>query len=182
MRLCCVCFVLILLTSAFAVEPAEPVAGPLTVVVVRHAEKADDGGADPELSVAGRARARALVQVLERTLVDAVYATQYKRTRQTVEPLARHFGLETRVVPVTSGDIETYAQDLSRQLQREHAGQTVVIAGHSNTVPTIVEGFAGDEIETMSEDDYDRLYTIIISPAAPPRLIRSRYGPSHQDD
>lgn len=182
MRLACVCFVLILLAPAFAVEPAEPVAWPLTVVVVRHAEKADDGSSDPDLNEAGQARARALVRVLEGAQVDAVYATQYNRTRQTVEPLARHFGLETRVVPVTSGDIETYARNLSERLQREHAGQTVVIAGHSNTVPNIVAALTGDQIEAMSEDDYDRLYALIISPAAPARLIRSRYGSNHQGD
>lgn len=182
MRLSCACFVLILLSPAFAFEPAESVTGPLTVVVVRHAEKANDGSADPDLNEVGQTRARALVRVLESAQVDAVYATQYKRTRQTVEPLARHFGVETRVVPVTSGDIDTYARNLSQQLRSEHAGQTVVIAGHSNTVPTIVEGFTGDEIETMSEDDYDHLYTIIISPAAPPRLIRSNYGSNHRGD
>lgn len=182
MRLACACFVLILLTPAFAIEPAEPVAWPLTVVVVRHAEKADDGSADPDLNEAGRARARALVRVLEGARVDAVYATQYKRTRQTVEPLARHFGLETRVSPVTSDGIETYARNLSEQLQREHAGQTVVVAGHSNTVPVIVEALTGARTEAMSEDDYDHLYTIVIGPAAPPRLIRSRFGSNHGGD
>lgn len=182
MRLARIFFILILITPAFAAEPAEPVADPLTVVVVRHAEKADDGSSDPDLSEAGRARARELVRVLEGAQVEAIYATQYKRTRQTVGPLARHFGLETRVVPVTSDDIETYARDLSERLRRKHAGETVVVAGHSNTVPTIVAVFTGDRIEAMSEDDYDRLYTIIISPDERPRLIRSRYGSNHQGD
>src|SRR5687768_534547 len=67
--------------------------GATTVVVVRHAEKSTDDPQDPSLSATGQERARLLTSVLKNAGVTSIYTTQYKRTRQTAEPLAQQLGI-----------------------------------------------------------------------------------------
>src|SRR5438034_11317250 len=70
-----------------------------TVILVRHAEKnIEPSNPDPDLSPAGRARAQELVHVLGEEGVNAIYATQYRRTQDTVRPLAAKHGLSVNLV------------------------------------------------------------------------------------
>src|SRR3989454_12480696 len=67
-----------------------------TVILIRHAEKViDPNNADPDLSPAGQTRAQELVRMFGDAGINAIYATQYKRTQQTVKPLADKLGLAT---------------------------------------------------------------------------------------
>ena len=66
------------------------------VVVVRHAEKSTNDPRDPDLDAAGQARARALAAALAGSRLDAVHATQFKRTRQTAAPAAAAQRVPTR--------------------------------------------------------------------------------------
>src|SRR5215468_10133877 len=101
-----------------------------TVILVRHAEKViDPNNPDVDLSAVGQTRAQELVRVLGGTGVSGIYATQYKRTQQTVKPLADKLGL-----PVTVVDSKKTA-DLIAQIRARYSGQTVFVAGHNNTVP-----------------------------------------------
>lgn len=134
------------------------------VIVVRHAERADDGGAkdsasgkpaDPPLAVAGAARAERLAAMLAEAGVKAIYATEFKRTQETAKPLAARLGLAIQTIPAR----ETEA--LAARLRSAHAQEVVVVIGHSNTVPAILEALGGPKV-TMSDDEYDALY--ILSP------------------
>src|SRR5882724_305486 len=70
-----------------------------TVIVVRHAEKnIEPSNPDPDLSPAGQARAQELSRMFGDAGVNAIYATQYKRTQQTVKPLADKLGLPANQV------------------------------------------------------------------------------------
>src|SRR3989454_12655624 len=65
-----------------------------TVILIRHAEKViDPNNNDPDLSPAGQTRAQELVRMFGDAGINAIYATQYKRTQQTVKPLADKLGL-----------------------------------------------------------------------------------------
>src|SRR5437016_656475 len=101
-----------------------------TVILVRHAEKViDPNNNDVDLSTAGQARAQELVRVLAGAGINAIYATQYKRTQQTAKPLADKLGL-----PVTQINSRSTA-DLITQIRTQHRGQTVFVVGHNNTIP-----------------------------------------------
>src|SRR5262245_25473842 len=71
----------------------------LTVVLVRHAEKATDDPDDPSLSDAGRERALALARLLRGAGVSHLFASEYRRAAATVEPLARMTGVEITRLP-----------------------------------------------------------------------------------
>lgn len=127
-----------------------------TVILVRHAEKGIDDPKDPELSEAGKQRAQQLAQVLKEIHVDAIYSTPYKRTRNTVAPLAKAKGLS----------IITYdpsKKDEIDQLLQKFAGGTIVVAGHSNTVPGLANYLTGKtEFQNFDDSDYDNLLIVTV--------------------
>lgn len=144
-----------------------------TIIVVRHAEKIDDSR-DPALSAAGQARAQALAEVLADAGLDVAYASQYQRTRLTAEPAAEAAGLEVIVASV-EGDIEAWAASFARELIGHHSGETVLVVGHSNTVPPLVAVLCSCEVEPLADSNYDRIY-IVQTGGTDARLIRARYG------
>ncbi len=153
-------------------------AGEATVVVfVRHAEKATDDPRDPSLSEAGRARAEALARTLAGAGLDAAYATEFRRTRQTAAPAAEAAGLAVTVRPAAGIDPAAYAEALQGEVRALPAGSTVLVVGHSNTVPALVQAFSGQPAAEMPETEYDR-YTVVVLDEAEPRVLTQRYGSS----
>src|SRR4051812_23301146 len=70
-----------------------------TFILVRHAEK-EANAADPKnpnLTKEGEERAKRLSSMLEKQNVDAIYSTNFNRTKNTVKPLADAKGLTIRV-------------------------------------------------------------------------------------
>ncbi|MDQ3068763.1 MAG: histidine phosphatase family protein [Acidobacteriota bacterium] len=170
---------LLIALSAIAVTLASPQAqSPLTttIVLVRHAEAIANAGTDPGLSEAGLARARALSQALEHAEVNAVITTQYQRTAMTGEPLATALKAPLIKVPV-EGPVDGYVKQLVQQVLAKYAGGTVVIVGHSNTVPALVQGFSGVDVGAIAHDSYDRMFVVTTASAGSGRVVRAHYGP-----
>lgn len=128
--------------------PASPVA---RYVVVRHAEKTDDGTRDPALAPAGRERAQRLAARLREEPLRAVYVTAYRRTLQTGEPAALGHGL----APVVY-DAGRAPAEFAAQLRRAHRDGAVLVVGHSNTAPAIAAALCACAVEPMAETEYDR--------------------------
>ncbi len=147
----------------------------LVVVVVRHAEKVSDSARDPELSAAGRARAEALAERLKGLPLAVAYATPFKRTQQTAAPTAQAQGVELIVREFSSRDPDTDAQALREALLRDHRGEAVLVVGHSNTVPAIVEALSGVEVEAMPETEYDRISLVRMAADGSAELSVERY-------
>jgi len=57
-------------------------------VVVRHAERAEDGTDDPPLTEGGADRARRLAERLSTSPASVLCATAYRRTQATATPTA----------------------------------------------------------------------------------------------
>jgi phosphohistidine phosphatase SixA len=147
------------------------------VLLLRHAEAGDAHGGDPELTETGRARAAALADLLEHAGVSRLYASEYRRTQATLEPLAARLGLTAEVVP---------AGEAQAQLERLRAlppGSLAVVAGHSNTLPALVRGLGGavsgtrvtEHGEAIDPASYDRLFVVVLG--ATPGGFELRYGP-----
>lgn len=141
------------------------------VLVVRHAERADDGSmpgemlnqTDPELSTAGKARAARLAEMLADSGVTAVYATEYKRTQNTGAPTATKLGLTVQ----TMGARDTNA--LVAKLGADHADDIVLVIGHSNTVPGVIQALGGPTF-SLGEDAYGDLYVFVPATGALTRI------------
>lgn len=151
-------------------------AGSTTIFVVRHAERASATDRDPPLSRAGHERAHALAEVLADAGVEAVFATQYLRTRETAAPLALRLGVPVTIDSVTSADASSLA--LARRVLSEHRGGTVLVVGHSNTVARIVRALGGTEMPDLEDSEYDRIFTVTVHPDGRVRTVRARFGDS----
>jgi broad specificity phosphatase PhoE len=142
-----------------------------TVIRVRHAEKnIAPNNPNPDLSPAGQARAQELVRVLGNAGITAIYATQFVRTQQTVQPLATHLGL-----PVTQ--IEAAKTDqLVDQIITNNRGGVVFVAGHNNTVPAAISALGGGSVPIIPENEYDNLYIVTIYRSGHAKLVKLKYG------
>ncbi len=127
-----------------------------TFILVRHAEKAADGGSDPELKPEGLKRAESFAALFGNATIDALYSTNFKRTRNTVTPLANSKSLTVNIYASMK------APDLQILLDK-HPGGTIVIAGHSNTIPVIANVLLGEKkFEQFADDDYGNILIISI--------------------
>lgn len=129
-----------------------------TFILVRHAEKINDGTKDPELSEAGKKRAELLATLLKRTKIDAIYTTAFKRSRNTVVPLAVSKGL---------GLVAYDPSDLTEidRIFEQWRGGTVVLCGHSNTIPAVINYLTDDKdkVQTFADDEYSNLVFVVLS-------------------
>jgi broad specificity phosphatase PhoE len=157
---------LVLLACSSSREATRP-SGTTTVYVVRHAETPPTSP-DPSLSDQGRERARQLATTLADAGIEVIFTTELARTRQTAEPLA-----QTLDVPITVRDA---GRALADEIRATHAGQAVLVVGHSNTVPQVVEALSGKTIAPIGHDEHDRLYVVTLVEGEPARLEERRYG------
>ncbi|MGI9271052.1 MAG: SixA phosphatase family protein [Woeseiaceae bacterium] len=146
-----------------------------TIIFVRHAEQTSHDDADPSLSDAGRARVAELTRQLADADVvagiNAIYATTYKRSTETVQPLADRLDLPINVYD--AADTETVLETILKS----HKGEIIVVVGHSNTVPELIANLgASKNVPTIARDEFDNIYIISIPWFGKTKTIRLRYG------
>ena len=154
-------------------QTAQPDTSATVVLLVRHAEKAAQPADDPPLSQDGRRRAEALAEVVKGAHPTAIITTQLHRTVETAQPSAAATDLTLEVVPVTATNTQQNAVDVAAAV-RKHAGETVLVVGHGNTVPEIIAALGGPQLPDICEPVYDKLFVLVLGKEA--RLIQSRYG------
>jgi len=143
-----------------------------SIFVVRHAERADAAAGsapmmatDPDLSEAGKARAVSLAAALKDAGITAIYTTEYKRTKQTGEPLAKALGIQVTAVP---------AREMPALLEKLKAVTgNVLVIGHSNTVGEVIAGLGVAEPVKLTDSDYDNLFVVVRGEK--PTLIRLHF-------
>lgn len=149
--------------------------GPSLVVLVRHAEKASPTDPDPSLSVAGKARALALVDALANTTPSAIIVTSRKRTVETGEPLAIKLGLKEQVVALEGGTPAAHIAAVTAAVRKQKG--VVLVVGHSNTVPAIIKALGGPMLPDICDASFATLY--VLQPTRdrrPAQLVIGQYG------
>lgn len=140
---------------------------PGTAILLRHAEKSADGDPrDPSLSESGRKRSKALATLLSRASATHLFASEFKRTQETLAPLAELAKLQVLVVPGGK------TAELAGRILELPSGSVAVVAGHSNTIPALATLLGGSlaGLETtpqgpvIPDGEYGRLY--VVTPAA----------------
>lgn len=150
---------------------AEGISGDKTIFLVRHAEKCTEPAGDPDLTEYGRQRAQDLTRVLMDVELDAIYSTPFKRTLNTARPLAQMHGVKIIETPAESGFMEA-------MVSRIKAGEAhnILISGHSNTTPVVVNLLAGTTYENLDESEYDRLFIVVLHNDGAASVSILRYG------
>ena len=135
-----------------------------TYILLRHAEKDTSATgsttmtADPPLAPKGELRAQNLVKVLEAYQPDVIYSTNYTRTKATVAPLSKKFGKEIQLYDPKA--LPAFAEHL---LQMQ--GKTIVVVGHSNTTPVLVNLLIKEngKYPNLDDSDYSHLWIVTVT-------------------
>lgn len=127
-----------------------------TIVLIRHAEKADATSQDPELSDAGKQRAERLVQVAGKYKPGGFYSTNFKRTRATLAPLAAK-----RKKTVEIYDARKPADLFASIMQSKYKRH--IVSGHSNTIPGLANLITKrDVFKNLDDSEYGVMWVIRI--------------------
>lgn len=122
--------------------------------VVRHAERVDNSR-NSALSPAGLQRAQDLKDTLASKKIDMIFVSTYLRTQQTAQPTATAKGLPLIVYrPDTTAGLVAHLKKLK--------GKNVLVVGHSDTVPDIVNRLSSQAVAPIADNDFDNLYIITV--------------------
>jgi phosphohistidine phosphatase SixA len=126
-----------------------------TIILMRHAEK-ELTSDDPPLSAAGKRRAEKLPVWLKKYRPDEFYSTATIRTRQTLEPWARKAGKQIQIYNAAT------QQTLAKSLKQK-PGKTIVVVGHSNTIPQLVNLLIGtNTYSDLPDNEFGKVWIISI--------------------
>jgi broad specificity phosphatase PhoE len=143
-------------------------------VLVRHADTAPDSGSNPPLTAAGAKRAQDLAATLRDTKFSAVITTQLIRTRDTAQPVVAVLGLTPEVVNLNPAERETHIKTMVAAV-RKHAGGSLLVVGHSGTVPGIIAALGGPRLPDICETVFDNLF-MLVPVAGKVQFVHARYG------
>jgi broad specificity phosphatase PhoE len=140
-----------------------------TVLLVRHADiDLPPLSNNPPLNAAGRRRAATLARIAAGSGVTAIFTSTFTRTIQTVEPLVARLGLQGNVAPAPAV--------LAQQVTAGTLGSLVVIAGHSNTVPEIINALGVQPApHAIGEREFDNLFIVTLV-GGEAGLLHLKYG------
>lgn len=131
-------------------------------IIIRHAEKdttvkgSQMMQADPPLNSRGQERAASLIQKFKRYKISKIYSTNFNRTKSTVLPLANAIGLS--INDYDPRQLKAFADEL--QLP-ENNSKTILIVGHSNTSPKLVNMLLGKDVYKDLDDSVYNQYWIV---------------------
>ena len=169
----------ILIASALvATATSAALSQPSTVILVRHGEKALEPPGDPPLSATGQQRARDLARALADAKVAMIVTTQFERTKATARPLAD--SLHATPVIVATGVMKEHIDAIVAKVKSAPKGSTVLVVGHSNTVPLIIAALGGPKMPDLCDAEYSNLFVLEMGEAS--RLIRGHFGAGDAPD
>jgi len=149
-----------------------------TIIFVRHADTdVAMSGSDVELNSTGRARAEALADFVRDidvvASVDAIYASEFRRTQQTAMPLASQLGIEIEIAD--HHDYERFMADVLKK----HKGEIILIVSHSDTIAPLIDELHGSKnLAPIESDDYDNFYIVTIPNFGKVKTLQLHYpGP-----
>lgn len=154
---------------------------PTIVYLVRHAERADEPRQDPPLNEKGVLRSQDLARVLVSANIKTIITSQYLRTRQTAEPLAKQANIPMTPVSLSVSTSnprmitnQSTAEVASKILERP--GESVLVVGHTNSIPDVIKMLGGDVTPVMDEKKFDDLFVVTIYAKGKAKVAHMKYG------
>ncbi|HEY7316227.1 MAG TPA: phosphoglycerate mutase family protein [Candidatus Binatia bacterium] len=141
-----------------------------TVILIRHAERNNPTAANPDLrlNTAGKARAKKLIHVIGQSGIKAIYNSHFVRSRETARPLAAHLGLS----PIVMDEPPQITSDILSN----HTGQTVLVIGHSDTIPDLITRLGAGSIPAIDDSEFDNLFIVKVFGQESASVSRLKYG------
>lgn len=141
-----------------------------TLILVRHAERVEPPPAnnDPHLTPAGVSRAKALARILGQAGISAIYTSKFARTKETGKPLASRLGLLPKEV--------TAAIDLKNRIASDNTGQTVLVVGHTDTVPALINLLKENSAQEIADHEFDNMFVVTVLEAGKISVTKLKYG------
>lgn len=127
--------------------------------IIRHAEKdiSNPADKDPQLSEEGVVRAEKWAEIFENVDFDAVLSSDFNRTRKTADAIATKTGKTVDIYDVR----DLYNEEFKQKTQ----GKTVLVVGHSNTNPALVNKIiAENKYQALEESEYGSLFIVNVAP------------------
>lgn len=128
-----------------------------TYFLIRHAEKDRSNPTDknPHLNDKGRQRALNWSRLFKNVKLDAVYTTNYNRTKETVNPTASNHHLKAIIYNPRTINYKDF--------MNETKGKTILIVGHSNTTPKFVNALIGiNKYKQIADTNNANLYIVTL--------------------
>ena len=129
-----------------------------TYYFIRHAEKlrVDKTDRNPNLSLKGFKRAEAWKEIFSNISFDAIYSTDYTRTRLTARPTA-----DSKNLPIL---IYNPRDMYSKAFQKLTKGKTILVVGHSNTTNVFANKVIGfDKYQGIKDNNNSNLYIVTLT-------------------
>lgn len=154
---------------------------PITVFVVRHAEKEAEPKQDPPLMKEGVTRSQELARVLGGANIKAIYTSQFARTKLTADPLVTKTGATVTSLTLKPNPENlrliaeaSTAELINKILQRP--GESVLVIGHSNWIPDVIKMLGGDIVPTIDEQKFDDLFVVTVYAKGKAKVAQLKYG------
>lgn len=143
-----------------------------TIILIRHGERNAPTSAnpDPHLNTTGKARAKKLIHVLGQSGIRAIYRSHFARSRETAQPLAVNLGLS----PIVMDE----PLQIKSDILSNHAGQTVLVIGHSDTVPDLINRLEAGSVPVIDDSEFDNLFVVKVFNQQRASVTRLKYGNS----
>ncbi|HEX2271389.1 MAG TPA: phosphoglycerate mutase family protein [Pyrinomonadaceae bacterium] len=174
-------FLLVIAAVLFVVPQDE--FKPITVYLVRHAERADEPRQDPPLTEKGVARSQELARMLGNANVKTIITSQFLRTKATAEPLAKK--LNVAATPISLSLNPANPRQIAEQSTAEvvnkileNSGASVLVIGHSNSIPDVIKMLGGDVTPVIDEKKYDDLFIVTVYAKGKAKVAHMKYGPA----
>ncbi|MFL2609327.1 MAG: SixA phosphatase family protein [Flavobacteriaceae bacterium] len=116
------------------------------VYLIRHAEKdrSDPLNKNPHLNEKGIERSLLWNGYFENKELNSIYSTNYNRTIETVLPISIAKGIKPIIYSASNINYESFL--------KKEKGNTVIVVGHSNTIPGFVNKLIKDDYYKQIND------------------------------
>ena len=116
------------------------------VYLIRHAEKdrSDPLNKNPHLNEKGIERSLLWNGYFENKEVNSIYSTNYNRTIESVLPVSITKGIKPIIYSASNINYESFL--------KKEKGNTVIVVGHSNTIPSFVNKLIKDDYYKQIND------------------------------
>lgn len=139
--------------------------------LVRHCEKVQDGSDNPDLAPEGKERAQRLGKIMDDAVLHRIGTSNKKRCMKTASAVAK-----MAASPPFENFPPENSQDWALEKLDGGGGMNFFYCGHSNTVPALLNFFAGQsKYADLLDTEYGRFFVVATQGAGKSEVLEFKY-------